>query len=568
MTSLSANFNVGTGSASSLVKSATTLQNDLNSYNDEVQKVTFENSGYTDSSTQAYLTYLNSRVSSLQSSGTVTDQTKAVELQQEMVTAQHSNISYHIQQENIQLMSQGDSGTVAGYQSKMSVIASQYNTAVSIGDTTLADSLESQYYSTSQSMQTAEQTAATAAQTLNNTAASTGAANNEHVATTLTDTLKELNNAMSEAGPNGANTAIQNWMKSSNITQTLTGLGIKVPGGAAPNYFDIVSGVTQAIAQSHYLAAQAMQGSSDTSAPLDVQTYYNDYTNIMYGITKTDTLAGSMSLSDVQEAAANKNMYVASENGDGTWSYKISSITGYQTEGTTTNVNGQTVPNVVPEYSGLLSKTTADPKVVSNTGPLAKLGFTVITQSGDSITNGYQVEASDKLPSYLQRLMPSKNATFYIQVNPKGNMQFVIPNSTGSDQIITLATDTKGLTGAFNVTNGKPQAIGGQYGFDESANTLISAATIVQTKNTALQNVLQKTPGTGSITTPPKPGGIVSAPAPPGTTLTSTPKAAPLPKAPVTNTTAKPGTIATLGGAVENIGKAVVGDVTNAVGKL
>lgn len=485
MASLSSNFNVGNVSAPSLVKSAATLQNEEAEYNDEIAKINWDNSGYTDAAFQEYQTYLQGRVGTLTSDGTPTDLTKAAEMTQDIVTATHSNISYHIQQDNIQVMSQGDGGTASGYLSKMNVIGAQYQTAVSIGDTTLADSLESQYYSVSQSYQSALQTSATAATTLANAQDSTGAANNEHVATTLTDQLKQLNTALSEAGPNGTNTAIQNWMKSSNVVATMKTLGVTVPGGAQPNYFDIVSGVTQAMANSHYQAYLALQGSTDASAPLDAQTYYQDAANLMGGVTKVSTMAGDMTLQDVQTASANPKMYVASENADGTWAYKQSSIVGYTTQGTTTNVNGQTVPNVVPEYSGTLSKATANQSDVNS---LQKLGFTVLTKSGSSISNGYQVEANtNKLPTYLQKLMPSKNATFYVQAMANGSYQFVLPNSSGASQIISLATDGTGKTGAFDTTSGKPQAMGGEYGFDESANSMINSAAITQTRNAALQ---------------------------------------------------------------------------------
>lgn len=523
MVSLTDNFNVGNVSAPSLIKSAATLTNELDSYNDEEAKITFENSGYTDAAYQAYTSYLQGRVSTLSASDTVTDQTKAIGMQQDIVTATHSNISYHIQQANIQVMASDDGGTAQGYQTKMNVVGAQYQTAVAIGDTTLADSLESQYYSLSQSYQNALTTSSNSADALS-------AANGEHTATTLEDSLKDLNDALGEAGPAGTNTAIKNWISSSGIEKNLNAMGVQLPGGAAPNYFDIVSGITQAMANAHYNAATAMQGSSSEDAPMDVQTYYADYTNIMNGITSMPTLGGSMTLQAMQTAAANPNMYVASENADGTWSYKVSDIVGYTTKGTTTNVNNQVVPNVVPVYSGNLTKTYGNQSTISK---LQKMGFNVITTSSSSITNGYQVEASNKLPSYLQKLMPSKNAAFYVQQMPNGTMQFVIPDSTGAPQIITLATDNKNLTGAFNTTTGKPTAVGGQYGFDESTNSLINAGEATQARTTALRNQIntvqaaktaqavaikalaQGKPATAPIAKTPPPLALPKAPAPP-----------------------------------------------------
>lgn len=523
MPSLTDNFNVGNVSAPSLIKSAATLTNEMNAFNDEEAKITWENSGYTDAAYQAYTSYLQGRITTLSASDTPTDQTKAIEMQQEIVTSTHSNISYHIQQANIQVMASDDGGTAAGYQTKMTVVGQQYQTAVSIGDTTLADSLESQYYSLSQSYQNALVTSATASQTLANASDSTNAANQEHVATTLQDELKDLNSALSEAGPNGTNTAIQNWMKSSNITQTMQTLGVTLPAGSSPNYFDIVNGITQAMSNAHYQAYLALQGSTDASAPMDAQTYYQDSYALVNGITKVDTLAGSMSMSDVQTAAANKNMYVASENADGTWSYKVSDIEGYTTQGTTTNVNGQTVPNVVPVYSGVVAKGTGNQSTINQ---LQKMGFSVITKSSDSITNGYQVEASKSLPGWLQKLMPSKNASFYVQQMANGSYQFVVPDSNGASQIISIATDSKGLTGGYNMTDGKPQAIGGQYGFDESANSIINNAQITQSRNAALQKQVSVASTAKSLITL-NPNVVDKVPSTPATP--TAPKAAPLP---------------------------------------
>ena len=525
MPSLTDNFKVGNASAPSLIKSAATLQNELATYNDDAAKIAYENSGYTDDAYNTYTTYLQGRISTLSSSGTIPDLTKAQTMQQDLITATHSNISYHIQQANIQLMSSGDAGTAAGYQTKMNVIGQQYQTALSIGDTTLADSLESQYYSVSQSYQSALQTSATAATTLANAQASTNAANNEHVATTLSGEIKLLNNALAEAGPNGTNTAIKNWMKSSNIQATMKSLGVNLPNGAQPNYFDIINGVTQAMATAHYNAYLALQGSSDASAPQDAQTEYTNSQNIMYGITKTPTLAGDMTLQDIQTAAANKNMYVASENPDGTWSYKVSNIVGYTTQGTTTNVNGQTVPNVVPVYSGSLSKTTANSQTISQ---LQKMGFSMLTSSTGSVANGYQVQASKSLPTWLQKLLPSKNSTFYIQKMANGSMQFVVPNASGADQIISIATDSKGLTGGFNMTSGKPKSLGGEYGFDESANSIINSGAVVQARNAALQKQVAAAQAlkltSGGVDAPVKP--LLAAPAAPKPVA---PKPAPLP---------------------------------------
>lgn len=490
----------GAGSGvSALVKSAATLQSQLEEAEDDTMAQNFADD-HSDAGLQAYEAYLTPRITQLQTGGTGADILRATTLVGDANDAVKDNVSFNVQTENMQLNESGIADTVAGYQQKMNVISQEYSTlqASNPGDIDTLTTLESQYYSASQSMQSAQQTAATAATTLANASAGVSAANNEHVADSYATMIKQLNNEVESAGPAGTNTAIKNFLASPTGVKYVAGLqkmGVKVPAGAAPNYFDIVNAGVQGQIQAHTLSAQALAGSTDASAPYDANQQSNDASNLSTGITTTSTVAGDMSIGDLATAAANPGMYVPEENTDGTWTMKISNIIGSKVEGTTTDVNNNTVPNVVPIYSGKLSSSLSSAEagqpVVKQ---LTNLGFTVL----NSTQGVYMVQANNTktkinpaLPSYLQHLMSQKNNAFPIIPMADGTLRFTMPDKNGAPQIIQLATDSKGLTGAFNMTSGKPQAMGGEYGFDEAQNTLISSAAITRAQNTALVSTIK-----------------------------------------------------------------------------
>lgn len=506
MASLSSTFNVGDGSASSLIKSATTLQNELATYEDDSQKIAFENSGYTDAAFTTYSNYLNSRISTLSSSGTVEDQIKAQTMQQEVVTATHSNISFHIQQDNIQLMSSGISGTAAGYYQKMQVLQGQYQTATSIGDTTLADSLMNQYYSASQSYQSALQTAADSAATL----ASTNATTEKEVTTNLDGALKTLNDTVKAGG--NMNTAITSWVNTNKTT--LNALGVVLPQNAAPNYWNIVNGVVGAKYTAYNLLS-SMYSSTDPQASL---TYSGDATSLFNGETTVSTLAGSLNAQQIAQAEVDPNMFTTNVT---TGKMEMNQKTGLQFAGSN---QGQFKGSLENTYSGDTTKTVfLSP---AQTNQMTKLGLeftesksapktaqaTTVDKSlgidnpqadksagtsTETATNGVTATVTNKSPEWLRNLASQMtggatgtNASLNLYVDqqiPGGYLEFGHAGA-GSDEYYIIGSDGKGLTGGFAVTQGTDgslniQSMGGQYGFDQSS--------VQTTINNALNNRVQ-----------------------------------------------------------------------------
>lgn len=513
MASLTSSFNVGSGSASSLIKSATSLANELATFQDDEQDIQYQNSAKTDADFQAYQSYLQGRVNTLQSTGTIADETKALTMSQKIISAQHSNISANIQRENIQVMAGNATLT-----DKYNTIVSQYSTALSIGDDALAQSLESQAYSVSQSIQYQAQTAATAASTLAKANATASAGSQRGAVASLQEGLKELNNDSKNVGQAGFNNIVTNWVKSN--TGTLAALGVHLAPGQQPNYFNLVDAVNGAVYNHDMLAYQA-------ELPLDpvtAQGYYNDAINLQQGITKVDTLGGSLTAQQITAAANNPSMFAYDST---TGTYKQTQQTGYSGY----DQNG----NPVASYSGDLKQTTF--LTPTQTGQMNKLGLsftqgnsnTAASKKNDTtnVGDGVQVQASSTSPQWLKNLI-GENGVTNVYVDKTGNngttvgLQIEGDSTDGTGRAYyTVATDANGRSGAFeHLPDGSTQAVGGDYGFSAGAVQLLinqaeGTAHLVAVQQANAAVAAQQAAAKLKLTTP-----TVTAPAP----VTSAPK--------------------------------------------
>lgn len=439
---------LGSASASSLIKSASTLQTQINTYNDTIAKITYENSAKTDGDLQVYLSYLSDRIGTLNSTGTIVAATKAADLNQTMVTAVHSNMSSNIQRENIQIMAGNATPT-----DKLNMITSQYQTAINIGDNSLAQTLESQAYSLSQTIQTQAQASADAAATL--TKANASAEGN--IATHLDSSLKELNVTLQHTGQKDFNSTISAWVgKNADAIKTL---GVVLPKGTQPNYFDIVNGVMGAMYNHDMIAAQYL-------APLDpasAQTYTDKATNLLNGVTTISTLGGSMTAQQVQQAASNPSQFAYDETSG---SFKKTTQTGFSYD-----ANGQ----IQGTYSGSVKQTVFLTPQQTTTMTKLGLNFTENTSGKNAGTtgNGVQVQATGKSPGWLKQILGG-NGVSNMYSTSKG-LVFEADSSAGQGKsYYTLGTDSKGLVGLYeNLANGQVQAIGGDYGFNQNDNSFV-----------------------------------------------------------------------------------------------
>lgn len=449
---MSLSSNLGNTSPSSLIKSAATLQNQINTFQDQNQAITYENNP-SDDNLQEYLTYLDSRVSELNASGTITDLTKAESLQHSMTTAVSKNISFGIQNESIQVMSGN-----ASPQDKLNYINGAYSTAVSIGDMDLAQSLESQSYSLSQTIQNDAATAAAANETL----AKAQAGSEESVVTNLKDSLNQLNNDIKNAGETDMNKTIAAWVKQN--TATLETLGVKIPDGAQPNYFDLVNAVGGAIYSAHVLAYQAELPYDPETA----QTYLNDALDLQSGVDKLTTLGGNLTAEQINNAAADPAEYTYNQATGSLEKNKQTGFNGY-------DANGEPLA----QYSGQTQQTVF--LTPAETTAMTQLGLSFTQTKGNAAEvkngttgtgSGIQVTASQNTPAWLQKVLGANGKTNVFTSDV--GLQFEADGSEGGKSFYTVAIDASGRHGLVeNLPDGTTRNLGGDYGFNAATNSAV-----------------------------------------------------------------------------------------------
>lgn len=472
MASLTSNF--GNANASSLLRSARSLQTQIQAYQDDVQALTYANSAYTDSAFASYQDYLSKRINALNSTGSIADATKAITMTKTLEGATHSNISASITRENIQIMA-----GKANLQDKYSLIVGQYQRAMGIGDLTLAQTLEKQAYDVDQQIQYQGQQAATAAATLaragnGRTSGTGGVSYQGEVVSNLKAGISYLNGLSKNASEKELNTTLKNYVK--EAAPALNALGVHIDA-TQPNYWDVIHGITGAIYNAQVLKAQA----ESSSNPLVAKTYATEAANYLNGQTKIQTLAGSLTVQDIMQAQQDPAMF-AFDNTTGT--YKKSLQTGYQYMNFT-NADGTQSSNLVPTYSGMTQRSQFN-KVFflspTQTTQMTKLGLNFSENKNGTTGDGVQVQLSGNSPQWLKQMLGENGlANMFTDQNGFLNFKGAASSGEGSSSF-TLAQDDKGLQGVYEHTaDGTTHLTGGDYGFNAGAvNLLINKGQQVQ----------------------------------------------------------------------------------------
>lgn len=501
MARLSSSVSLGTGSVSSLIKSAQSLATQEADYQDALAAYTYSNSAYTDEAFKTYSDYLNGRITDLNSTGTLTNAQKALTLTKTLESAMHSNVSASIVRENIAIM-----GGQATDTQKLDLIGAQYQRAYSNGDLTLAQSLMSQYYSLSQKIQYDAQQAASASAALGRayaasarSTASGNAADQGDVVTQLSHDLANFKSIAQTEGEGPMNAALKAYAK--QAAPQLAALGVKI-NTSQPNVWDVISGVVGAI-YNH----KVMQAVAEAQVnPNKATNYLNDATDIMRGITKFDTpTRNQMTLQQIQQAAQDPAMF-AYNGATGqfeltkTIGYQYQTFTGYNTD-SAGNVQTYQYQALVPQYSGyrvgnpqnkvyLLTptQTMAMQTLGLNFGenPPAKGQATGTT--GDGVT----VQATANTPQWLRQLMAGDsgdlNPMSQMYTDQQGGLIFAGNSVTGQGRaFFTLMKDANGHFGVFeHMADGTTIRAGSDYGFNWGAASLL-----VQTGQLLQQQILQ-----------------------------------------------------------------------------
>lgn len=434
-------------STTSLLRSAASTRAQLADYRDRLMSFQYSNSAYTDSAFNEYSTYLQGRIDDLMAAGGIPNISKALSLTESLRTAQKQNMSANIQRENIQIMAGNASLT-----DKYNLVAQQFTQAQAMGDDTLAQQLMSQAYSISQSIQYQAQAASSASITL--------AKSN---VTAVKDSLSALNASLKGVGQKAFNSTIADWVSSNS--SALAQLGVVIPKGAQPNYWDIVNGVMGA-EYNHYMTLATALAPTDPSGAYAAQL---EAQSLMNGGTSVSTLGGNLTAQQVQEAAANPAMFAYNE---ATSKFELTKPTGLQYA---TDANGNPTSTVEPTYGGNLKQTIFLSPTQLN--QVNALGLNITGDAGSKkdangksiVANGVEVQATQNTPQWVRNIL-GENGITNLYATDRG-LEFEADTETGKG-IYTIATDNKGLLGLFeSAPDGNYKTLGGQYGFSESQNS-------------------------------------------------------------------------------------------------
>jgi len=470
MASLTSNLNIGTTNASSLVKSASSLASQLAEYQDQIHALDYANSAYTDDAFAIYQNYLTGRINTLNSTGTLANASKALTLTKTLESAMHSNISASITRENIDILTGN-----ATNQDKYALIVRQYQRALNNGDLTLAQTLEKQAYDLNQTIQYQAQQSADAAAALaragnGRTTGTSGVSYQGEVVTNLTNGLKYLNGLAKGASEKQLNKTLQTYAQQAKPQLQALGVNIKTD---QPNYFDVVYGVAGAIYNAKVLQAQA----ENASNPLVAQTYASEAANYLSGATKFDTLAGKLTVQEIQQAQQDPLMFTYDNS---TNTYKRDIQSGYQYM-TFTNADGTTSQQLVPKYSAFPDTSSGrqafnkiDFITPQETSMMTKLGLNFGENKSGTTGDGVQATITNNSPEWLKQVAGESGVVNFF-TGPDGFVQFKAGTSTGEgSSYYTLMTDTKGLGGLFeHLPDGSIRLAGGDYGFNASAMQLL-----------------------------------------------------------------------------------------------
>lgn len=432
---------------SALLRSAASVRNQLATYQDQLMAYEYSNSAYTDSAYSTYANYLRSRIGSLNAAPSVSNMSKALSLTKALNSATKSNISATIQRENIQVLSGNATLT-----DKYNVIAQQFQRAYANGDLTLAQTLEGQAYSLSQSIQLQQQTAANAQATL----AKANATSEGDIVTNLSSALDQLNTTLKHTGQKDFNATIANWVAANKAT--FNALGVDIPKGAQPNYWNIVNGVMGAMYNHDMLAYQALVGTD----PYAAQQYKDRAVALYDGQSTVKTLAGDRNAQQVQEAMANPSMFIYDQN------------TGTFIPSTQQGLRYNPASPLSPQatYTGKVTQ----PIILNTTQTMmmTTMGLIFSEKPNSTPGNGVRVQASDKSPQWLQKIL-GPNGVTNMFTDGNGGLQFQADSVSGPGKAVyTVAKDgtawessalgDKLLSGIPQLQQSNPTSVFGQIG--------------------------------------------------------------------------------------------------------
>lgn len=436
-----------------LLRTASNLRQQIAAYQDRQAAIEFSSGLPTDSSTAAYLDYLQKRADELQSAGGVSNLSTAMTLMERAKSAQSQNISFNVTVATNQVLYGGAPPTT-----RLQAYQIGYSRAIAIGDQDLALRMDEGVASTNQQIQLENQTAidkmiATGKRNANDASASYTA-----LASNLKKSLATFNEDYINAGQGRANKLLGKFVQNlrDSLSQSygpnsdiVAQLDQAIADKVQPNYFDVVSGVSLMIQTAEMSAAQVLQ-------PVDPVKAQDLFETATASVGKIDTIFGTMNIDQVNSASNSPNSFSLaldpdfvspnSQNGSGG---QQNPITGYQV-GFITNGGKIADTTINPIFSSTTSVET--PKDTAD--KLAKLGLSVTSTKG----NTFEVAGTNQTPDWLKQVLPPNSITHIIADN-NGNLQFEATdtgNRAGGSKLAQFNKSIFTLTpgGQFFMSNG------------------------------------------------------------------------------------------------------------------
>lgn len=475
MTSLTADFKIGNTGASSLVKSAVSLESSEAEYQDQIQAFNWDVSAKDNASFDTYATYLQGRITALQATGSLTDSKKALTLQTTMYSATKANITSNIQEASIQVLQGGMSN-----EDKYSMITTFFNQSVANGDMGEAQSLQLEADDLQQTIQYDAQEADSNAKTL----AEAGVSSMTEYASKVESTLKTSMVQLGGMSVNQQKVAIAGaaeQLKSAGAISWGTGKG-------SAGLQDVVLGTigltgTQGVytpGSILWATQQALNQANNIGDYSAAQTAANKIDSYMNGTTKVSIPGATadnpqathdLTLAQVKswvDAEANGQNPYSAVNVNGALNYEVNPVAGdvWAKDVFTGKVY---IQNTFYTY-GAGNQGNAPTISTDNKSSLTSAGFTVLHSSGATVTvllpKGAKVAgtgASDPITLILGpngQYMTQTDSTHFYSINIDKSNQWQVNQVNVNGQTMKESTQTTSQSQGYN-PNGTGSKIAG-----------------------------------------------------------------------------------------------------------
>lgn len=451
-------------STTSLLRSAASAQKKVKAQQDAQVAYDYANSPKTYDDYIRYSDYLRNRAKS------ITDPSSALTLQKTSDSAYKGYISNEIQRATINTL-EGRGTSVDKYNKILGFM----DQAQQAGQYDLAQSLNLQLDNLGISIQNEAIRAQESAQRLGEAQvkyeekmAKAGAASNLSMGKSLERGLETLNQAFAKGGQKAYNEAAKTFVdQNRQLIESLT--GEKLPKGTSTNIGQVIAGTIKGIGIYYSMASDAIS----MTDPEKAVEYMDKAQQIASGQKKYKTPAGSLSYADAQEFAKNQSLYgQVQDKNTGQFGLARHAISGYQVD-EQGNISKEASPYFQGQQPVDKKMTKADQK------QLEKLGFGSVKY--DEKTGQYSAQLSSKTNEWFKATDIGL---------PEGSQINLIKTATGfqyadptGKNLYNIATDKAGLGAVYKLDNlNKQTHIGGQYGFDQSINSLIKRADFLQTE--------------------------------------------------------------------------------------